>query len=87
MRRYAILGLLLVACRGDVTAEPPIHMPPWDDMYTQKKFHPQGESALFDDKRAMRRPWKAPSLSAICARTTLSTAAKTPTAASSPRRR
>jgi len=57
MRRLSFALLLATGafgCRGDISAEPPIHMPPWDDMYTQKKFHPQGESALFDDKRAMR---------------------------------
>ena len=55
MKRVALLGFLLIGCRGDISHKPPIHIP-HDQMQTQQKFHPQGESKLFADGRAMRMP-------------------------------
>lgn len=45
---------LLVACRGQVSDRPPIHIV--GDMDWQPKYHPQGESAFFADGRAARTP-------------------------------
>lgn len=46
--------LALGACRGSVSEEPPIHIIP--DMDWQPRYQSQGESAFFDDGRAMRTP-------------------------------
>lgn len=46
--------LALAACRGSVSEQPPIHIIP--DMDWQPRYQAQGESAFFDDGRAMRTP-------------------------------
>lgn len=46
--------LTLAACRGSVSEQPPIHIIP--DMDWQPRYQSQGESAFFDDGRAMRLP-------------------------------
>lgn len=57
-RAYAIVSVLVtlisggIACRGDVSQEPPIHLNP--NMDTQKRFNPQVRNAFFEDQRAMR---------------------------------
>jgi mono/diheme cytochrome c family protein len=42
----------LTACRGQTSDQPPIHIVP--DMDWQPRYNPQGESAFFEDHRAMR---------------------------------
>ncbi len=56
MNRLLIASALvsLAACRGSVSEDPPVHIIP--DMDWQDKYHPQGESAFFEDGRAMRTP-------------------------------
>ncbi len=50
----ALLPLALAACRGDPADQPPMHL--IMDMRNQAKYRPEGESAFFADKRAMRAP-------------------------------
>lgn len=52
--RYLAPLLLLLACRGEPSPEPPLHG--WTDMDTQPRYEPQGESAFFADGMAMRPP-------------------------------
>jgi mono/diheme cytochrome c family protein len=56
VKKLALASAMLAAagCRGSVSEDPPIHIIP--DMDWQDKYHPQGESALFADGRAMRDP-------------------------------
>ncbi len=52
MRRLPLLLLALGACRGQPSAEQPIHLVP--DMDWQPKFQPGEETPLFEDGRTMR---------------------------------
>jgi mono/diheme cytochrome c family protein len=48
-----VLGCLaLVACRGDISREPPVHLN--QNMDQQNRFEAQEETSLFEDGRAMR---------------------------------
>jgi len=49
-----VLALALAACRGGVSADPPIHV--IADMDYQPKYRPEAESRFFRDGRAMRLP-------------------------------
>jgi mono/diheme cytochrome c family protein len=48
-----LLVLVLGACRGQQSEEPPIHLIR-GPMFSQARFDPQAESDLFPDKRTMR---------------------------------
>jgi hypothetical protein len=50
----ALLAVLLAACRGQTSTQPPIV--PLRNMFDQDRYDPQGESDLFSDKRTMRTP-------------------------------
>lgn len=52
--RFALLAtsLLLAACQGDFSSEPPVHLN--QNMDQQNRFEGQEESSLFEDGRAMR---------------------------------
>ena len=43
-----------VACRGESSAEPPIHIQ--RNMFHQQRYNPQARSAFFEDGRTMRKP-------------------------------
>ena len=53
-----MLGVMLVAlsigCRGDISAEPPVHL--FQNMDQQERFEAQERNPYFDDNRAMRLP-------------------------------
>lgn len=50
-----VLGLgAFVACRGQVSEQPPVHLNP--NMDTQEKYKAQSESKFWADKRTMRTP-------------------------------
>lgn len=63
MTRAVILAFALVGvgagCRGNISADPPVHTP-WDDMWRQQKYKPQKEvrsdemKKIFPDGRTMR---------------------------------
>lgn len=48
----ALSGALMAGCRGQVSDKPPIHVVP--DMDWQSKYHADGESTFFEDRRANR---------------------------------
>lgn len=48
----AVAGLALAGCRGNKSAEPPVH--PNLNMDFQQNYKPQEENAWFSDKRAVR---------------------------------
>ena len=52
--RFALFaaGLLLVACQGDLSSEPPVHLN--QNMDQQNRHEAQEETSVFDDGRAMR---------------------------------
>jgi len=52
--RFALFaaGFLLVACQGDFSSEPPVHLN--QNMDQQNRFEGQEETSLFEDGRAMR---------------------------------
>jgi mono/diheme cytochrome c family protein len=59
MLRFAPIPLLLLGsvsggCRGDRSAEPPVHLNP--NMDQQKRFDPQEPNPFFADRRSMRLP-------------------------------
>ncbi|MCC6746184.1 MAG: cytochrome c [Deltaproteobacteria bacterium] len=47
-------SLLGLGCRGDLSAEPPVHLNP--NMDNQSRFDPQEPNPFFEDQRAMRPP-------------------------------
>jgi mono/diheme cytochrome c family protein len=52
-----LIGLSLIglmACRGQPSELPPVHLNP--NMDTQEKYKPQSQSRFFQDKRTMRTP-------------------------------
>jgi len=56
LRRVAVLMMAaaVFGCRGQESKAPPVHFIP--DMDWQPKYEEQGQSAFFDDGRAMRLP-------------------------------
>jgi mono/diheme cytochrome c family protein len=52
------VGLLslvgVVSCRGDVSADPPVHLQ--RNMFSQERYDPQAFSPFFEDNRSMRSP-------------------------------
>jgi hypothetical protein len=49
-----VLGLGLVACRGQTSEDPPIL--PERNMYDSERYNPESYSQFFPDHRTMRRP-------------------------------
>jgi len=50
-----VMGLMsLMACRGQPSEKPPVHLNP--NMDTQQKYKAQSESRFFADRRTMRTP-------------------------------
>ena len=48
------VALILPACRGSKSDEPPVHLNP--NMDNQDKYKPYRASTFFKDKRSMRTP-------------------------------
>jgi mono/diheme cytochrome c family protein len=49
-----LLALSGVACRGEVSQQPPVQI--FQNMFFQPRFSPQGQNRFFEDKRNQRQP-------------------------------
>jgi mono/diheme cytochrome c family protein len=50
----SILGFAVIACRGQVSTKPPIHLNP--NMDNQEKYDSQEKNRFFSDQRSLRKP-------------------------------